>query len=79
MTPSPQARGPGPWGAREGLLKDEKKKRKKEKKKKKRKKKKRKKKKRKKRKKKKKKRRGIVAKALDGQRYPLPLCELMWV
>ena len=22
---------------------------------------------------------GIVAKALDGQRYPLPLCECMWV
>ena len=22
---------------------------------------------------------GIVAKALDGQRYPLPLCEYMWV
>ena len=21
----------------------------------------------------------IVAKALDGQRYPLPLCECMWV
>ena len=21
----------------------------------------------------------IVAKALDGQRYPLPLCEYMWV
>ena len=21
----------------------------------------------------------IVAKALDGQRYPLPLCEFMWV
>ena len=21
----------------------------------------------------------IVAKALDGQRYPLPLCESMWV
>ena len=21
----------------------------------------------------------IVAKALNGQRYPLPLCELMWV
>ena len=23
-------------------------------------------------------RRRIVAKALDGQRYPLPLCEYMW-
>ena len=22
---------------------------------------------------------GIVAKALDGQRYPLPLCEYMWM
>ena len=22
---------------------------------------------------------GIVAKALDGQRYPMPLCEFMWV
>ena len=21
----------------------------------------------------------LVAKALDGQRYPLPLCECMWV
>ena len=27
----------------------------------------------------KKKKMEIVAKALDGQRYPLPLCEYMWV
>ena len=30
-------------------------------------------------KKKKEKEKGIVAKALDGQRYPLPQCECMWV
>ena len=33
----------------------------------------------KKKKKKKEKEKGIVAKALDGQRYPLPLCVCKWV